>query len=248
MPNAATIVHYTKLYYVAASFRVKDGSSHVCLSPGTQLPSDRIIGILFDARRCADNAEAWEEADAGVADHQGPEGTAGVPYCTTVYSTEYDRFKNEYIKKLECLNKSKNLSLPNPPQIARRHNELLEQSRFMMVDSIVKLRDNGFETITLYDYILYFLSATKDKKDIGLYCIRKNSIYRVIFKPCLEIKVLINKSSSSQDRDPLLPIFLLSSVTPFLKFTGNNKTEQHIYRKLYVLPSMIFTILNRKLP
>ncbi|KAE9522239.1 hypothetical protein AGLY_017365, partial [Aphis glycines] len=45
----------------------------------TQLPSDRIIGILFDARRCADNAEAWEEADAGVADHQGPEDTAGVP-------------------------------------------------------------------------------------------------------------------------------------------------------------------------
>ncbi|KAE9521906.1 hypothetical protein AGLY_017713 [Aphis glycines] len=73
MPDAATIVHYTKLYYVAASFRVKDGSSHVCLSPGTQLPSDRIIGILFDARRCVDNAEAWEEADAGVADHQGPE-------------------------------------------------------------------------------------------------------------------------------------------------------------------------------
>ncbi|KAE9532986.1 hypothetical protein AGLY_009414 [Aphis glycines] len=102
MPDAATIVHYTKLYYVAASFRVKDGSSHVCLSPGTQLPSDRIIGILFDARRCADNTEAWEEADAGVADHQGPEGTAGVPkYFDRLYFLQLHPF---HITSFNCLN------------------------------------------------------------------------------------------------------------------------------------------------
>ncbi|KAE9521267.1 hypothetical protein AGLY_018330 [Aphis glycines] len=34
---------------------------------------------IIDAWYRADNAEAWEEADAGVADHQGPEGTAGAP-------------------------------------------------------------------------------------------------------------------------------------------------------------------------